>query len=318
MNKSDLIDWIISHQNFDGSTTRENLEAMTKPLLINLAKEVESMDKIIEDLDVPEDAGEMDILESFNINNLQLEDPEENNPEIELPSIVTRSNFTSPTQIGPEDRGWTDYVMGLLEGNEVFSKDGRSFPTANGLRRVFTQLISRHYSSETQILQVPSPENDGRATVVVTLKFVPNGTRYPISMSGSADIFFGNTEPPFCNFPIATAETIAEGRAFKKALCLNATTADEMRGISERSKDAIYGNGRVESNENDLADPERINLICRLCNQNEIDVKKMIKLHIGENASVDTLTQVEGQKIIRIVNDYNRKIVPIPDEILAK
>lgn len=315
MNKADLIDWIMSHRNFNNTATREQLESMTKPVIIEMAKEIEAMAVVVNELTLPQN-DDNDILESFDINNLQFETAEEE--LVDFSSHVATQITCQPQQMVIGDPGWNDYVLNMLTDNEFFrNDDGRKFPLSAGLRRVFTKLISRFYSSETQVLQVPTPENEGRATVVVSLKFVPIGTVNKVTICGSADIFFGNTNTPFCNFPVATAETIAESRAFKKALGISVSTADEIRGISDSANKVIYGKTTGDSSETDLADPERINLILRVCQQNKIDPNKVIWAEFGTSSSIDSLTQSQAQVIIRLVNDYNRGIKEIPTEIIV-
>lgn len=141
--------------------------------------------------------------------------------------VIVDTQTKIPTS---NDIEWTDYVLGLLSEDEKIAGN----PTTDGLRRIFEIVLDCVVTSaESQVIQSPSPENEKRATVVHHLTYVlkkPSGydnilnTR---SVSGAADVYWGNCDKIYRNHPVAVAETRAEGRALRRALKLRKVVAAE-------------------------------------------------------------------------------------------
>lgn len=141
-------------------------------------------------------------------------------------SIEITTN-TIPT---PNDLEWTDYVLGLLSDDEKIAGN----PTTDGLRRVFEIALDCTITdSSSTVVQTPDISNEKRATVVHSLTFVLNregGTENHLnirSVSGAADVYWGNCDKVYRNHPVAVAETRAEGRALRRALKLRKVVAAE-------------------------------------------------------------------------------------------
>jgi hypothetical protein len=129
----------------------------------------------------------------------------------------------------PNDIEWTDYVLALLSDDEKISGN----PTTDGLRRIFEIALDCTLTeSNSEVVQTPDINNEKRATVVHSLTFVLNegsddsGTKYR-SVSGAADVYWGNCDKIYRNHPVAVAETRAEGRALRRALKLRKVVAAE-------------------------------------------------------------------------------------------
>ena len=124
------------------------------------------------------------------------------------------------------DVEWTEYVLSNLSDDEKI--DGN--PTVDGLRRVTQRLVGPIVSSISRVIQTPSLDNEQRATVEHTIE-VDTG-RTVKTVSGRADVFSGNTDKMFAKFPVATAETRAEGRALRRLLNLRkVVAAEEIGGV---------------------------------------------------------------------------------------
>ena len=124
---------------------------------------------------------------------------------------------------------WTDHVLSKLSDDEKIAGN----PTTDGLRRIFEVVLDcTVISASTEIVQSPSIENEKRATAIHHLKFAMNSLpdssalKYR-SVSGSADVYWGNCDKIFRNHPVAVAETRAEGRALRRALRLRKVVAAE-------------------------------------------------------------------------------------------
>lgn len=138
---------------------------------------------------------------------------------------ITNKNIPSPN-----DLEWTDYVLGLLSDDEKIAGN----PTTDGLRRIFEIALDCVITdSSTTVAQSPSPENEKRATVLHSLTFVLNkdgGIENHLnvkSVSGAADVYWGNCDKVYRNHPVAVAETRAEGRALRRGLKLRKVVAAE-------------------------------------------------------------------------------------------
>jgi hypothetical protein len=144
---------------------------------------------------------------------------------------ITENTSDSENKIpGPNDLEWTDYVLSLLSDDEKISGN----PTTDGLRRVFEVALNCTVSQSTSdVVQTPDISNEKRATVVHTISYVLNdGCEHPSALktktvSGAADVYWGNCDKIFRNHPVAVAETRAEGRALRRGLKLRKVVAAE-------------------------------------------------------------------------------------------
>ena len=114
---------------------------------------------------------------------------------------------------------WTSYVLGLLNDDEKISGN----PTTDGLRRIFEIALDCVVTSaDSSVIQAPSPENEKRATVVHSISYVIKNIPEDQqelkfrSVSGAADVYWGNCDKIYRNHPVAVAETRAEGRALRR------------------------------------------------------------------------------------------------------
>jgi hypothetical protein len=132
----------------------------------------------------------------------------------------------------PNDIEWTDYVLSLLSDDEKIAGN----PTTDGLRRVFEIALNcTVIESTSNVAQTPDINNEKRATVVHTLGYILNSSdqnQDPLllnmrTVSGAADVYWGNCDKIFRNHPVAVAETRAEGRALRRALKLRKVVAAE-------------------------------------------------------------------------------------------
>jgi len=143
------------------------------------------------------------------------------------------SETTEPQKtkaVTPNDLDWTDHVLGLLSEDEKISGN----PTTDGLRRIFEKALNcRVLASVSDVVQTPEPNNEKRATVVHSITYLLNeGARdqselNTVTINGAADVFWGNCDKVYRNYPVAVAETRAEGRALRRALKLRKVVAAE-------------------------------------------------------------------------------------------
>lgn len=209
--------------------------------------------------------------------------------------------------ISPSDPGWTDYVMELLTDDEKY--DG--FPTCDGLRRVFELLIGEIVSVDMDPIQVPDNQNGGRATVKCTITFIALNGSGEKSISDVADCYFGNTAQPYVKHPSATAATMAEGRCLRKGLRVRTLVREE--NMAPKGDEAEMAQ-ELENGENVISGNQQ-NTINRVCDRLKIDVVKLIESEPTKGKTLTTLTQQEGQLLLRSLSAYQRPVLQGGKEI---
>lgn len=172
------------------------------------------------------------------------------------------------------DIEWTDYVLAQLNDDEKIMDN----PTTDGLRRVFEKVMDCEITHcDTSVVQSPSRDNEMRATVTHTITYILN-REYPPesktaflnsrSVTGAADVYWGNCDKVFRNHPVAVAETRAEGRALRRALRLRKVVAAEE--LAEEIEDHIDGSSV------DKITVNQINFVDVLSKRLNVDVKKLL------------------------------------------
>jgi len=209
------------------------------------------------------------------------------------------------------DLNWTEYVLSLLSDDEKIKGN----PTTDGLRRIFEIALNcTVIGAESDVVQTPSPDNEKRATVSHKLTFVLNDPSAPEeskyrSVSGAADVYWGNCDKVYRNHPVAVAETRAEGRALRRALRLRKViAAEEMVEDIDDHPDANSVN-KITNNQ--------INFIDVIAQRINIDVKKMLKLNNLDSENIYNLQHEDAVNIIRLLSRYQQIVSDIPENILG-
>lgn len=210
--------------------------------------------------------------------------------------------------VTPNHLEWTDHVLNLLSDDEKISGN----PTTDGLRRIFeTALNCTVIESTSQVVQSPDQNNEKRATVVHTLGFVLNnessdkGYLNKRTVSGAADVYWGNCDKVYRNHPVAVAETRAEGRALRRALKLRKVVAAEE--LSKDIDDDINGNNINKINNN------QINFIDVISKRLDIDVCKLLNEMDIDPAKIYSIDHNKAIEIVQKLTAYQQDMTTIPD-----
>ena len=208
------------------------------------------------------------------------------------------------------DLGWNYYVLGLLSDDEKINGN----PTTDGLRRVFEiALKCTVIKSMSDVVQSPSPENEKRATVVHAISYFLNdetleegGSKLIRSVSGAADVYWGNCDKIYRNHPIAVAETRAEGRALRRGLKLRKVVAAEE--LANNIEDDPTGDSvsRISSNQ--------INFIDVISKRLDINVMGLIS-SMGLIENIKALMHDDAVSIIRELSKYQQNMENIPQPV---
>jgi len=204
-------------------------------------------------------------------------------------------------EVGIYSEGWSEYVLDqLFEHEQVkIGKKERVAPTVDGLRRLTGKLLDDIQDVYSQVIQAPSPDNENRATVQVQVTLA-DGRR----ASGAADVFSGNVQEPFDLHPVATAETRAEGRAYKKLLHLcKVHTAEELDKQSsayfEPAPDLTLINGHQIKG---------LETLCKL--RVDVNIEKLVEKYYPMCNNINELASEEAQALFEIVSDFQQSGTP--------
>lgn len=233
-------------------------------------------------------------------------------------SQVAESVVVEPVQVRvvpkTTDIEWTDYVLSMLSDDEKIKGN----PTTDGLRRIFeTALNCAMVESTSQVIQSPCPENEKRATVVHNIAYVLNSdndnmdstsTKYR-TISGAADVYWGNCDKVYRNHPVAVAETRAEGRALRRALKLRKVVAAEE--LVENVDD------HPDQNSVNKITNNQINFIDVIAQRLNINVSKLLGNMNLDPKNIYSIGHEEAVGVIRLLSKYQQDTSSIETNIMG-
>jgi hypothetical protein len=224
--------------------------------------------------------------------------------------ISSTDTSNEQVKIGPNDIAWNDHVLGLLNDDEKIAGN----PTTDGLRRIFELALNcTIIDSITTIVQSPSPENEKRATAVHFISYRLNDgdessqdlkTR---SVTGAADVYWGNCDKIYRNHPVAVAETRAEGRALRRGLKLRKVVAAEE--IASNIEDDPDGTNVSKISNN------QINFIDVMSKRLNINTLKLIDSLGFDSKQIKSLMHDDAVSIIRELSKHQQNIEDINESI---
>lgn len=206
------------------------------------------------------------------------------------------------------DIEWSDYVLSLLTDDEKIEGN----PTTDGLRRIFEKALNCEILESTaNVVQSPEPNNEKRATVVYTISyFIKNSDSAPEcrvkTVSGAADVYWGNCDKVYRNHPVAVAETRAEGRALRRALRLRKVVAAEELASNVEDDPTGDSVSKISSTQ--------INFIDVMSRRLNINPNNLLTL-LNINKNIKHLMHDEGVLIIRELSKHQQNVDDIPDSI---
>lgn len=211
--------------------------------------------------------------------------------------------------VTPNDLEWTDHVLGLLSDDEKISGN----PTTDGLRRIFEIALNcTVIDSTSHVVQSPDVNNEKRATVVHSLTYVLNNKDLDPqiktkTISGAADVYWGNCDKIFRNHPVAVAETRAEGRALRRALKLRKVVAAEE--LAKEIDDHPDGDNisKISSNQ--------VNFIDVLSKRLDINVIKMLESAGHKDKNIYNIGHEDAIAVSKLLSSYQQDISSISDDI---
>lgn len=213
--------------------------------------------------------------------------------------------------VTPNDLEWTDHVLSLLSDDEKISGN----PTTDGLRRIFEIALNcTVISAESNVVQSPSVDNERRATVVHNLTYLLNDDVVDEalklrSVSGAADVYWGNCDKVYRNHPVAVAETRAEGRALRRALKLRKVVAAE-----ELAKD--IDTEHLEENNIGKINSTQINFFEVFGKRLNINIHKLLSHLAIDSKNIYNISYDDAVKTITTLSSYQQSN-DIPQDIIG-
>ena len=206
--------------------------------------------------------------------------------------------------LNPIDPGWHDYVMGKFIEEEL--KSGK--PTVDGLRRVTELLLGPILECKSEVLQLPHNDHDRRATVKVTLhiEYEPQDIR---GVDGVASVYWGNTDSPYRNYPVATAETRAEGRALRKALRLRVLAEEETGVVVD------HDYSETEARNEGLITPTQVKFLGVMGERLRLNIQKMVNKSYPEVKNIKDMQHADSLALQKKLSEYQQDAESIPDDI---
>lgn len=229
--------------------------------------------------------------------------------------VVVETDVDAIPNYGSE--GWDAYVMSQFKEDELI--DGA--PLCHGLRRVARNLLGDIiYSAPTGVTPATDVNGPGRATVVYQVTFLwPDGTTR--IFGDVADVWHGNTDDIYAAHPAATASTMAEARALRKALAIRKVSANELCrkdvGAIVRGSVGVKVEAPTtgESKLGDLITAPQKNFLNSLCSKLNISVLSLIET---TGLTADTVTRDATSKLITKLNEFQQKgLESIPKELIG-
>jgi hypothetical protein len=208
---------------------------------------------------------------------------------------------TENKPVSPNDIEWTDHVLSLLSDDEKIAGN----PTTDGLRRIFEIALNcTLIESTSSVVQTPDINNEKRATVVHTLGYILNNASDASihlntkTVSGAADVYWGNCDKVYRNHPVAVAETRAEGRALRRALKLRKVVAAEeiAKDIEDHpDHDTV---SKITNNQ--------INFIDVLAKRLDINVSKLIEKLALNSSNIYNISYQDAVSVVTTLTSYQQ------------
>jgi predicted nucleic-acid-binding Zn-ribbon protein len=205
----------------------------------------------------------------------------------------------------PTDPEWQDYVLSqFLDGDK--DKDGN--PSAEACRIVVEKLLGPIVAERVRTVQVPTASNDYRATVEASVSIAWGGDTSDVRVFDDvADVYPGNADPKFAQFPTASAKTKALGRAFKSALKLKRVYTTEEMATGEVP---VPGGGFVN-----LITVSQQRFIDKVCRELDINQERFINMGSGKYSHVMQVPRDKAENMIKHLDNYQKNTSTIPQEI---
>lgn len=254
----------------------------------------------IDEIDFGGEDGDGDFEKTEEDKNMEAIEPSK-----EVLTSEETEGYKTPGICDPE---WSDYIMSKFQYDELM--DGN--PTVDGLRRVTELVLGQIIDMKCEIVQTPNKENEGRATVTCSVTVLVNweNNLHHRTASGSGDAWHKNTDMPYSKFPVAMAETRAEGRALRRLLQLRKIVAAEELSETANNEEQDYSED-VTNNQISFID-----VMCKSVGRGlDINVEEFVKSQFPSCKTIRDLRHQQASNLIQSLSHYQQNMEQIPDAV---
>jgi hypothetical protein len=192
---------------------------------------------------------------------------------------------------------WREYVFSQIDKEDMM--DG--FPSADALMWATEEFVGEIAGIHTEVIQAPSPDNERRATVSVSVT-IDNKT-----FTASADAYNGNVGGNYGTHPVATAETRALGRCLRRLLKLKKTITAEEGSKPDNNLDGLFDDkGKVKGKINDT----QITGIDGMCKRININFQKFLTKNHPELDNIREVSHVDAKLILSQLSAHQNDGAP--------
>ena len=254
----------------------------------------------IDDIDFGGEDGDGDFEKTEEGENIEAVESSE-----EVLASEEVEEYRTPSICDPE---WSDYIMSKFEYDELM--DGN--PTVDGLRRVTESVLGPIIDMKSEIVQVPNKKNEGRATVTCSVTVVVNweDNLHHRTACGSGDAWHKNTDMPYSKFPVAMAETRAEGRALRRLLQLRKVVAAEELSENANNEEQDYSEN-ITDNQISFID-----VMCKSVGRGlDINVEEFVRSQFPSCKTIRDLRHSQASNLIQTLSHYQQNMEQIPEVV---
>lgn len=212
---------------------------------------------------------------------------EDSNQEVVQPEVP---HYTEPE--------WVEFILDQLADHELSNGN----PTTDGIRRVAEKYFGEIVYSDTEVVEVPKVEINGKATAKHTLRIRKYDTGEVITVSACIDVLGSKLPYPFKEHLVSTACTRAEGKALRRALKVRILTAEELAHSDEDGDSGIS----LEDPIND----QQVLALKTMCKRLDVDIIKFVKANARNVKNIKAVKSVECALMINKLSEYQRAKVP--------
>lgn len=214
--------------------------------------------------------------------------------------LVDDTQQDRPSEYVPDmsDPDWTEYVLSLLQPNEMVKG---KYPNVPGIRRLIPKLLGKILRSESTVQQVPTPDNSYSCVITHTLE-IRDFAGDLLVFSGSTDLCKANANAPFDRHIVSSTDSRSEGKALRRALKLSVVLAEEL-DTEDKS-----------GNQGDKITDSQITFIDSLCSRNKLNVQKVVQKFYDVNV-INKLSYEQAADINSKISAFQRDYDNIPAEL---
>lgn len=198
------------------------------------------------------------------------------------------------------DENWEKFVMDKFLPEELYIDDkGDGYPKLNGMRRIAIIVLGKIIRS----IPVKVVSNPPLSSYCVYEIEIENLGVFGAAADACVDNISGN----YSIYPTTIAESRAEARAYRKALLLRTTSAEEIKG-NEKAFDTVLESVKEYDTEGEIS-AQQISIIQTKCKKLKIDQNKFLESESVES-DFKNAKRSDGVKLSKKISEFQQSGIP--------